>query len=211
MSDLQILSGIASMLSGYIQLHCGISCYHWNILVYLAWFSSLTHLSCLTFLRNYLYNRPGQRAWRLSLMFLLVGMLVAGLLPTGNFNWESPPPSLGLHNYVICYWRRADDANAEIYTTMIMSVLFLLFGFFSRFIRLFRSLSFKIIQQLKDRISTWLRKYLEQRHQKISTGLGPLSILHRTLYYRPQLVLFLMGRVFADMWTSMIFEVWFLY
>lgn len=210
MSDLQILSGIASMLSGYIQLQCGISCYHWNILVYLAWFSSLTHLSCLTFLRNYLYNRSGKRAWRLSLMFLLVGMLVAGLLPTGNFNWENPPPSLKLQNYVICYWRHADDANAEIYTTMIISVLFLLFGFFSRFIRLFRSLSFKIIQQLKDRISTWLRKYLEQRHQKISTGFGPLSILRRTLYYRPQLVLFLMGRVFADMWTSMIFEVWFL-
>lgn len=58
MSDLQILTGISILISGYAQLECGLSCYHWQVLVYLAWFSSLTHLSCLTLLRNYLCQSP---------------------------------------------------------------------------------------------------------------------------------------------------------
>lgn len=50
-SDQQVVTGIALLASGYAQLSSGISNYHWQMLVYLAWFSSLTHLSTLTVLR----------------------------------------------------------------------------------------------------------------------------------------------------------------
>jgi arginine exporter protein ArgO len=87
MSDLQIVTGLSILISGFSQLHCGLSTYHWQVLVYLAWFSSLTHLCCLTFLRNYLFNHPGQRLWRLVSMFVIVLMLVVALVPTGYFDW----------------------------------------------------------------------------------------------------------------------------
>ncbi|TQV90780.1 Glycosyl transferase, family 25 [Cordyceps javanica] len=89
MSDLQILTGYSILISGYLQLYCGLSAYHWQMLVYLAWFSSLTHLSCLTFLRSYLYHRRVERTWRLIAMGLLVAMLVFALIPTGNYSWKS--------------------------------------------------------------------------------------------------------------------------
>ena len=52
-SDQQLVTGIALLASGFSQLHCGISAYHWQILVYLAWFCALTHLSTLTLMRDY--------------------------------------------------------------------------------------------------------------------------------------------------------------
>ncbi|KAK9847366.1 hypothetical protein MYU51_019519 [Penicillium brevicompactum] len=70
MSDVQIITGISIIVSGAAQLKCGISTHQWQVLVYLAWFSSLTHLSCLTLLRNYLHQRPAERIWRLFCIFI---------------------------------------------------------------------------------------------------------------------------------------------
>lgn len=61
MSDLQILTGVSILMRGYIQLHYGITCWHWQQLVYLAWFSRVTHQACLTLLRAYLYLNPVER------------------------------------------------------------------------------------------------------------------------------------------------------
>ncbi|KAK9847314.1 hypothetical protein MYU51_019581 [Penicillium brevicompactum] len=69
MSDVQIITGISIIVSGAAQLKCGISTHQWQVLVYLAWFSSLTHLSCLTLLRNCLHQRPAERIWRLVFSF----------------------------------------------------------------------------------------------------------------------------------------------
>ena len=51
LSDQQLVTGIALLASGYSQLSYGLSSYHWQLIVYLAWFSSLTHLTTLTALR----------------------------------------------------------------------------------------------------------------------------------------------------------------
>lgn len=53
MSDFQLITGLAILISGFTQLQTGISAYHWQRLVQLAWFSSVTHLCCLTALRDY--------------------------------------------------------------------------------------------------------------------------------------------------------------
>jgi hypothetical protein len=87
MSDLQILTGTSILISGYVQLRCGIQAFHWQVIVLLAWFSSITHLSCLTFLRNHLYNRPAERVWRLVAMGLMMVMLLVAIVPTGGYNW----------------------------------------------------------------------------------------------------------------------------
>ena len=53
LSDQQLVTGIALLASAYSQLSCGLSSYHWQLIVYLAWFSSLTHLTTMTALRQY--------------------------------------------------------------------------------------------------------------------------------------------------------------
>ncbi|KAH9875380.1 hypothetical protein J1614_004872 [Plenodomus biglobosus] len=149
MSDIQILTGLSILTSGYTQLHCGLSVYHWQILVYLTWFCSLTHLSCLTFLRTHLHNHPGERWWRLIAMGLLVAMLIAALLPTGNYGSRNDPS-----NYAICsfrklapagggswYTRFGGDAAELDYAAMIISVLLIGLGYVSRIVRLHPALS----------------------------------------------------------------------
>jgi hypothetical protein len=111
MSDLQILTGLSILISGYAQLRCGLSCYYWQVLVCLAWFSSLTHLSCLTALRNYLYHRPEERVWRVAAMGIIVIMLLVALVPTGSYNWTSieyPEDSAWPNDFAICYFNPAN-------------------------------------------------------------------------------------------------------
>lgn len=52
-SNQQVVTGMALLASGYAQLSSGINIYYWQMLVYLAWFSSLTHLLTLTVLWQY--------------------------------------------------------------------------------------------------------------------------------------------------------------
>lgn len=223
MSDLQILTGLSTLISGYAQLHCGLSVYQWQILVYLTWFSSLTHLSCLTFLRNHLYNHPGERLWRLIGMGALVVMLIVALLPTGNYNSNSNPA-----DYAICSFRklgmpkqRANYAfydNARlVYGSMIVSVLLMGLGFVSRIVRLHRSLTIRIVGASRRYLSERGRRFLRLRHEKAkypSDPSGPSqgqsgrkTILKNVFFYRPMLSTFLASRAVLDLWSSMVVEV----
>lgn len=88
MSDLQLITGLAIIVSGFAQLRCGISAYHWQRIVQLAWFSSITHLCCLTFLRDYLHQHKSAQVWRIPGMVALVVMVIAALVPTAHYAWE---------------------------------------------------------------------------------------------------------------------------
>ena len=90
MCDVQIVTGLGIMTAGYIELaHGNLAAYHWRLIIYLAWFSNLTHQAALIFLRGYLRDHPRERLWRFCLMTLLVVMLLVALLPTAFFNWQS--------------------------------------------------------------------------------------------------------------------------
>jgi len=52
-SDPQLVTGIGILVSGYTQITCSLSTYYWQVIVYLAWFSSLTYLTTLTALRAF--------------------------------------------------------------------------------------------------------------------------------------------------------------
>jgi hypothetical protein len=91
MCDAQIITGLGIMTSGYVLLLQGsLSAYHWQIIIYLAWFSNLTHQAALLFLRGYLRKHPRERLWRFCLMTVLVVMMVVALVPTVFFNWNEP-------------------------------------------------------------------------------------------------------------------------
>ena len=78
--DQQLVIGLAILASGLTQLNNGISVYHWQIMVFLAWFSSFTHLTLLTALGHYFPEHSGIRNWRLLLMTLNLGLLIAALI-----------------------------------------------------------------------------------------------------------------------------------
>jgi hypothetical protein len=216
------------MISGAAQLKCGISCYQWLVVVYLAWFSSLTHLSCLTLLRNYLHNRPAERTWRLVCMFVLVALLFFAFLPTVNYRWQlgrsaegAGPPTP--EDYAICYLKpmsRLDyDAHSmyweglnyhshsehTIVATSI-SIVLLFVGFVCRVFKLHQSFSKFLDHSIRRRISRSLRIPLRVVCDWCDVQGSPRS-LKRYLLYRPLLALFLTARVSADTWNSMFFEV----
>ena len=161
-SDQQLVTGIALLISGYAQLRCGLSVYHWQMIVYLSWFSSLTHLTTLTVLRQYFRENPVPRLWRAILMLLMVTMLMIALLPSGDIEWLGGatsselvllpsgealqlvgiPLEAGLP--ALCYFRRLvarspeEQFEFDPYQTlsMLISVMVLFSGYLTRLIKL---------------------------------------------------------------------------
>ena len=85
-SDQQILTGVSILTAGYAK-RCSINVYHWQVVVYLAWMSSGTHLITLSVLRNYLREKSILRLSRVAGMFILFLMLFIAIAPTGSQNY----------------------------------------------------------------------------------------------------------------------------
>lgn len=86
-SDTQLVTSIAILLGGGLQLRCGISLYHWQTIVDLAWFSTLTHLTTLTCLRHYFRYRPFMATCRVLVMGVVLILLSLAFVPTG-YAWQ---------------------------------------------------------------------------------------------------------------------------
>ena len=150
-SDQQIVTGIALLLSGYVQLACGLSVYHWQMIIYLAWFSSLTHLTTLTILRQYFRDNPEARLWRAILMLIMVTMLGIALLPSGDIWWLGDFYEVG-RLPALCYFKRLIARSPEerfvpdpVQTgSMVISILVLFSGFLTRLIKLSRHATYLI-------------------------------------------------------------------
>jgi hypothetical protein len=234
MSDLQLLTGLSILISGYAQLRCGLSAYHWQKIVDLAWFASTTHLCCLTFLRNYLCDRKAERIWRLSAMGVLVLMLIVAIVFTRYFIFEFPsePPYPGVlrpspGDYAICYlrhayvppvyetlfdydWQREGVAwrNTLLDTNrqyVIISVILLGFGMLVRILRLQQNTTTWLLQGRRI-ISRFETAVLEKTYNWANAG-QTFSSLKRSLCYRPILALAISLRTLLDLALSMAFEV----
>ena len=88
-SDQQLVTGIAILGAGFSQIPAGVPVYHWQIAVYVAWFSSITHLACLTALREYSSKNHVIYVWRITLMVILAVLQIAALVPVGHPDWNS--------------------------------------------------------------------------------------------------------------------------
>jgi hypothetical protein len=82
-SDQQIVTGISILISGFSQLHTGLSSYHWQSVVNLAWLSSVTHLITLTSLRRQARENIPFRWWRIIAMSIMAVVLIGALVPVG--------------------------------------------------------------------------------------------------------------------------------
>ncbi|KAI4707218.1 hypothetical protein J4E89_008157 [Alternaria sp. Ai002NY15] len=52
LSDLNLVTGTAILIAGYSQLRCGISAYHWQMMVFISWFASFAFVSATAFLEG---------------------------------------------------------------------------------------------------------------------------------------------------------------
>ncbi|KAJ5924839.1 hypothetical protein N7466_009026, partial [Penicillium verhagenii] len=209
MSDLQIVTGLSILISGFAQFPSGLTVYYWQAIVDLAWFSSLTHLSCLTILRGYLYHHASEREWRLFSMGLLATLLVVGLVFTGNYSWafqfienhESVPT---ITEYAICYLHVISSTD-KAFISMVASVFLIILSFASRIVKLHRTLSVGIFGRARELSSSYTRGYLLLVFNWCSND-SPRS-LKRTLCYYPVFAAFLQFRFLLDFWASMLLEI----
>ncbi|KAI0149420.1 hypothetical protein BJ166DRAFT_63179 [Pestalotiopsis sp. NC0098] len=184
--DLQILSGLAILVAGYLSLSCGLASYHWQMIAYLAWFSCLTHQGGLTVLREDLVQHSVRRTVRLVLMSALFLLLLVALVPTGRFAWNATPlvqllhsdrgdeearwSTGGISSNALCYF---PGANGEAAATsgdhetvashlMMFSVLLLSHGFLNRTLKLFRPVSRVLTQGIRQPLSNLLQTVLSK-------------------------------------------------
>ena len=168
MGDTQIVTSLAILLSGYVQLPCSLSTYHWEMIVDLAWFSALTHLAALTSLRYYLRRRPAMAVWRVLFMGITLILLSSALYPTGyvpqNYNegYDYIPTLEDLEHFLsspaLCLLRRhtraeltenlSSASNAHTKSKIdppfntaliVISLIYLTISYLTRVIKLSRS------------------------------------------------------------------------
>lgn len=178
------------MISGFVLLFQGIQAYHWQLIVLIAWFSSITHLSAMTVLRSYLRLRRVETSVRFGLMICLLIMLIVAFIPTAFFDWiNSSSVMEGCSaayscSPAICFF---DYANARRLSAgldpeycglmtppsnpagqaMVVSLILLIVGFVSRSVKLFNFLSMAV--------HIYLRRPISKRAQQVFTWLLGLS------------------------------------
>ena len=138
--DMQVLQGIAILLAAFINVG-SLSVYDWQIVVYLSWMSSNVHLTGLTFLRDYLNERPALMCLRLVGMMTLLGMLMVALVPTSTWNWiEATKLMFDQKNYPTdsgigqgwfatnlampshCFWRKPFNGHGDVGPYLFTSI-----------------------------------------------------------------------------------------
>jgi hypothetical protein len=89
-SDQQLVTGLAMLVSAYSQLRCGLSYYHWKVVGTLAWFASVTHMATLSSLQDFLQRHRYVLYLRVMLMSVLAIMLAIALPMHGNYDDSRP-------------------------------------------------------------------------------------------------------------------------
>lgn len=214
-SDQQVVTGIAILSAGYSQLHCGLSSYHWEIVIYLAWFSSLTHLTTLTALCQYFHDNPPIRNWRAAFMLATVALLGVSLLPTAKSKWGSAPgvPAqcfFDLQSHPYAYmghsYRRATAYVDLSYrpVTAYLSLVVLLVSFVTRIIKLSKRSSVFTRRWTRTKPGGLLKRWLGQlnRRARISGACFLWKFVHEII-----LAVYVMLKAIFDINESMVWEV----
>ena len=164
-SDQQIVTGLSILAAGYAK-RCTINVYHWQVVVYLAWMSSGTHLITLSVLRTYLRGKHILRVARVAGMVILFFMLCIAIVPTGsqtyffliNRYFACGVPSA-------CFWRHKYwngwrwDAG--------FSLFLLVSNYTARAAALFESSETFFNRNIRDRLLGKVEKVLDRKVQQI--------------------------------------------
>lgn len=219
-SDIQVVTGMAILLSGYIQLSLGISSYHWQAIVILTWFSSLSHLSTLTALRDYFRLRPKMAAYRAIFMGVVLVLLGTAFGPTGYISQGETPavPASCLFsrtayedyrtaiNFLGRHGCTGVQGGIIPYDTPLvaLSLAFLVFSYVTRVIRIFAPASMFAQKWLRDKPRERFRRLYTLVTEK--TGSSPRARWMSVLQWSLKLIYVLMKSAY-EIHGSMLWEV----
>ncbi|KAG5660179.1 hypothetical protein KAF25_003701 [Fusarium avenaceum] len=226
MCDVQFVTGIGILISGFIDLRKGISAYHFYLITHVAWFSNLTHICGLAVLRKYLHSRPIEKVIRLWCMATLAILLLIAMGPTLFFNWAyiDPEGSASLPGTdAICFYNPSRSASwfllskndgsglakTTAFQSGLTSILLLFLNFTSRMIKFQKPLS-DSLKALRRLLCGNLFKSicLLQRRRSQTTGLRSLFNRRMMLYNLISLLLVL--TLYLDLLLSSLWDMFWL-
>lgn len=219
MCDIQILTGIGMLCSGFIVLpSMAIQSFDWAVIVQLTWFSNLTHQSGMIFMRSELHSKGRQREryWRVFLMSVLAILLVVAMIPLAGFTWMDH----ALRNYAnswsdyswpakpaICLYDTtfqqgsSQDPSGYLNTnfmTTLTSIVIVVLSFSTRLVKFFNTSSTFVQLYLRSTAARICRKLVMKVDQLSSTnGLNGTLLL-----VNPFLAMYMLLRFAADFYTS---------
>jgi hypothetical protein len=194
------------MVSGFTQLRCDLSMYHWQKIVHTAWFACVTHFCCLTFLRDHLLHNRSTQLWRVPSMVVLTTMIIYALTTLSQYDQkESGLIFIADEDYAICHLKPFFNTKDWNGIKGIISIIFLGFGMINRIRRLYHAPNI-LFAKLRNWTSRKARDFLTLFYRRGCAD-SIFDCLTALLLYRPLLTLFLMVRLIVDGLTSMAFEV----
>ncbi|KAM5378820.1 hypothetical protein ACJZ2D_004293 [Fusarium nematophilum] len=195
MCDIQLMTGLGILISGYANLRCGISAYHFQLIAHLAWFSTVTHLAGLSALRQHLHRRPVEKWGRLFFIVVLATMLLAAMFPTLFFNWAHDA-NQGSASFpgsnAICFfnafraikWHKERHAyntlytakNSHAFSSAIMSMILLILSLASLIFKAQDSVSHAAKSARKVISNVWKRYIRRLKNGEQISGLRGISV-----------------------------------
>jgi len=202
LSDVQIVSGIALLVSGYYSATRGMSGYHWKMMVRVAWFSTITHLGALSCLRSYLYQNQFKRTVRLFFMGCLAVMLIHATLATAD---------IGMHNDMpaVCFLNISQSPTGLKDLDVVVSVLILGYNIFLRILKLHRTTSQRLSPVVK-RLFRFLARPIIKFILARLTCTNRYRALRLAIYMtivQPCVACLVLAKTYYLMYTSMLAEV----
>lgn len=213
-SDQQLVTGIAILSGGFSQLKSGIAMCYWQIIVELAWFSSITHLTTLIILRQYFRKSPVVRWWRVVLMLTLAVIQVAALVPMGHGYWpfllarQTGTPAICL--FPGSSWNRNPVWESQyVYWKVlpfdfVISLVYLIISYTTRIIKLSQRSSTITRRWLRTFPENKLKAALEVFHNQSQTRRPKIFWV---VLYRSTLISFTFFLAMADVYESVFWEV----
>ncbi|GAB7334996.1 hypothetical protein MBLNU13_g06862t2 [Cladosporium sp. NU13] len=144
-SDQQLVTALAILAAGYYEImNNNLSVYHWQIVVYLAWLSSVVHIESLTLLRDVFNNNPNLRSLRVAGILVLLALLEVTMWPT-RFTAYSSVGNLGMP--VRCWWKPTQMRSpnplgvdlSHVVQSWVLTVVMLLLAYVWKLSQLFES------------------------------------------------------------------------
>ena len=213
-SDIQLVSSISLLASGYSQLRCGLDVFHWQIIVDLSWFSSITHLTTLTCLRRYFQERPALRLWRLFSMTVVAAMLSCAMISTGWVGSNDLPASLPAqclyHPSAIIEVTSGEISwnNLEydkVYVALSMGLLGT--SYVSRMIQMFPRISILLWRTFRIRPSKALQNYLRSLRRRRGNRNNQTSRMFLGAWYIFVMSIYCILEAAGDFYSSVLWEV----
>ncbi|KAL8691732.1 MAG: hypothetical protein Q9218_003103 [Villophora microphyllina] len=216
-SDIQATTGLAVLIGGYSQLSYGLSAYHWQVVIGLAWFSSLTHLATLTSLRGYFRRRPKIALYRITYMGVLLILLMVAFGTTGyvsqfgGSNDESSWPAECLFSpkSVMQVEHQVAEGDRRHFNTplVVVSIIFLLSSFFARVINISDPTARFARRTFKDMPRRYLRAcFVESERRAQSAHAQVQRSFHNTVAFSVA-VTYIALKALYDIGGSMLWEI----